>query len=60
MSQESFLCNQINLSQGRERRTRSAADEVGDFGLNNLGIKHVPPMITRGVCIDAAGLNGAA
>ena len=35
-------------------------DVVGDFGLYNLGIKHAPPMITRGVCIDAAGLNGGA
>ena len=35
-------------------------DEVGDFGLYNLGIEHAPPMITRGVCIDAAGLNGGA
>ena len=60
MSRKSFLYNQINLSHGRGRRTRSAADEVGDFGLNNLGIEHAPPMITRGVCIDAAGLNGGA
>ena len=37
---------------------RSAADEVGDFGLHNLGIEHAPPMITRGVCIDVSGLAG--
>jgi len=37
---------------------RSADDEVGDFGLHNLGIEHAPPMITRGVCIDVSGLDG--
>ena len=35
-------------------------DEVGDFGLYKLGIEHAPPIITRGVCIYAAGLNGGA
>jgi len=37
---------------------RSAAEEVGDFGLHNLGIEHAPPMITRGVCIDVSTLDG--
>lgn len=37
---------------------RSAAEEVGDFGLHNLGIEHAPPMITRGVCLDVSGLDG--
>ena len=60
MSRKSFLYNQINLTHGRGRLKRSAVDEVGDFGLYNLGIEHAPPMITRGVCIDAAGLNGGA
>ena len=37
---------------------RTAQDEVGDFGLHNLGIEHAPPMISRGVCIDVSGLDG--
>ena len=38
MSRKSSPYNQINLSHGRGRLKRSAADEVGDFGLYNLGI----------------------
>ena len=37
---------------------RSALEEVGDFGLLNLGIEHAPPMISRGICIDVSGLDG--
>ena len=37
---------------------RSADDEVGDFGLHNIGIEQAPPMITRSVCIDVSGLDG--
>jgi kynurenine formamidase len=36
----------------------SAADVVGDFGLNELGVENVPPIITRGVLLDVAGLDG--
>ncbi len=37
---------------------RSAQDEVGDWGLENLGIEHAPSIITRGVCLDVSGLDG--
>ena len=43
---------------GGEALAVGADDEVGDFGLHNLGIEHAPPMITRGVCIDVSGLDG--
>ncbi len=33
-------------------------DSVGDFGLLNLGIEKMPPMITRGLCLDVSGLDG--
>ncbi len=33
-------------------------DSMGDFGLIDLGIENIPPMITRGVCLDAATLDG--
>lgn len=36
----------------------SAADTVTDWGLEKLGIEHAPPMITRGVLLDIAGLDG--
>lgn len=36
----------------------SAAEVVTDWGLDKLGIEHVPAMITRGVLIDLAGLDG--
>lgn len=36
----------------------SAADAVGDWGLEKLGIEHAPPMVTRGVCLDVSGLDG--
>ena len=35
----------------------SAADTVTDWGLERLGIEHAPPMITRGVLLDVAGLR---
>jgi kynurenine formamidase len=38
----------------------SAADTVTDWGLERLGIEHAPPMITRGVLLDVAGLDGGA
>ena len=37
---------------------RSAPDTMGDFGLNDIGIEHCPPIITRGVCLDLSGLDG--
>lgn len=37
----------------------SAAETLGDWGLNRLGIEHAPPMITRGVLLDVASLDGA-
>ena len=33
-------------------------DSVGDFGLIDLGIENMPPMITRGLCLDVSGLDG--
>lgn len=36
----------------------SATDVVGDFGLDDLGVENVPPIITRGVLLDVAGLDG--
>lgn len=35
-----------------------AADVVTSWGLEKLGIEHVPPMITRGVLFDVAGARG--
>lgn len=36
----------------------SAEDVVGDYGLKQLGIENVPPIITRGVLLDVSGLDG--
>lgn len=36
----------------------SAEETVGDRGLANLGAEHIPPIITRGLCMDLAGLDG--
>ncbi len=36
----------------------SAAEVVTDWGLDKLGIEHAPEMITRGVLLDLAGLDG--
>ncbi len=38
----------------------SAPDAVTDWGLERLGIEHMPPLITRGVLLDVAGLDGGA
>ena len=38
----------------------SAPDAVTDWGLERLGIEHMPPLITRGVMLDVAGLDGGA
>lgn len=35
-----------------------AAETVTDWGLAELGIEQAPPMITRGVLLDVAGLDG--
>jgi kynurenine formamidase len=35
-----------------------ANEVVTDWGLDRLGIEHAPPMITRGVLLDVAGLDG--
>jgi kynurenine formamidase len=36
----------------------SAEEEVTDWGLNRLGIEQAPPMVTRGIMLDVAGLDG--
>jgi kynurenine formamidase len=36
----------------------SAAETVTDWGLLKLGIEQAPPMITRGVLLDVAGIDG--
>jgi len=36
----------------------SAAEVVTDWGLERLGIEHIPPMITRGIMLDVSGLDG--
>ena len=36
----------------------SADDAVGDFGLTELGVENVPPMVTRGVLLDVSQLDG--
>jgi kynurenine formamidase len=38
----------------------SAAEVVTDWGLDRLGIEQAPPMITRGVLLDLARLDGRA
>lgn len=35
-----------------------AEEALTDWGLAKLGIEHVPPLITRGVLLDVAGLDG--
>ena len=37
-----------------------ASEAVGDWGLERLGIEHLPPLIARGVLLDVAGLDGGA
>jgi len=36
----------------------SAELSVGDRGLTNLGVEHIPPIVTRGLCMDLSGLDG--
>lgn len=36
----------------------SADDMVGDYGLKQLGVENIPPIITRGVLLDVSGLDG--
>lgn len=36
----------------------SATETVDDFGLTNLGIEHMPPMVTRGIILDVSRLDG--
>ncbi|MCH9673604.1 MAG: cyclase family protein [Gammaproteobacteria bacterium] len=36
----------------------STRDELDDFGLRELGIENVPPLVTRGVCFDLSRLDG--
>ncbi len=38
----------------------SADETVGDRGLHDLGAEHIPPIITRGLCMDLSGLDGGA
>lgn len=36
------------------------AETVDDFGLNNLGIEHMPPMVTRGIILDVSRHDGGS
>ena len=36
----------------------SAAEVVGDWGLERLGVEHIPPILSRGICLDLSGLDG--
>jgi kynurenine formamidase len=36
----------------------SASETVEDFGLANLGIEHMPPMVTRGIILDVSRFDG--
>ena len=36
----------------------SADETIDDHGLAHLGIDNMPPIITRGVCVDVSGLDG--
>lgn len=38
----------------------SAEEAVTDWGLDRLGIEHAPPMVTRGILLDVASLDGGA
>jgi kynurenine formamidase len=35
-------------------------ETIGEHGLAHLGIDNMPPIITRGVCVDVSGLDGGA
>lgn len=48
-----------HVSKGDRLYNGFACEEVlTDWGLGRLGIEHVPPLITRGVLLDVAGLDG--
>ncbi|HVC52925.1 MAG TPA: cyclase family protein [Stellaceae bacterium] len=36
----------------------SAAEVVTDWGLDRLGIEHMPPLVSRGVLLDVSGMDG--
>ena len=36
----------------------SASEVLDDFGLTELGVENIPPIITRGVCLDVSGFDG--
>ncbi|EFL87508.1 cyclase family protein [Ahrensia sp. R2A130] len=36
---------------------RSAAAMTGPAGLDDLGVEHIPPMVTRGLCLDMSALD---
>jgi len=38
---------------------QSAEEVVGDRGLESLGVEQIPSIVTRGLCIDVSGLDGA-
>ncbi len=38
----------------------SASETVDDFGLANLGIEHMPPIVTRGIVLDVSCHDGGA
>ncbi|MEZ5407504.1 MAG: cyclase family protein [Acidimicrobiales bacterium] len=49
-----------HVSVGERMYNGLATDDVvGDYGLKQLGVENVPPIITRGVLLDVAGLDGA-
>ena len=33
---------------------------VGDWGLIDLGVENIPPIVTRGICLDVSGLDDGA
>lgn len=37
-----------------------ASETLDDFGLTDLGVEHIPPLITRGLCLDVSGLDGGS
>jgi len=50
-----------HFSIGETLYNGTPADQaVTDWGLERLGVEHIPPLITRGVLLDVAGLDGGA
>ncbi len=43
---------------GRLYNNQDAAEVMTEWGLTRLGIEQTPPMITRGLLLDVAGLDG--